>query len=268
MAKTQCTISINGYPYQVEIVGAGQPTWLFFHGFLGSGTEFSAIQTKGTAIYVTLKGFGANALLVTLNDLRVENQITDIKLLLESLEVEQVNLVGYSMGARLALSYALSYPETIDQLILESGTAGLADAAEREARQTKDEGLAQKLITHGIEPFVDMWEALPLFVTQDNVTETEQRKVRTQRLNQRPENMAMSLRAFGTGSMPNYWPVLSALHIPTTIITGERDEKFTNIGKKLHDDIQDSRHIVIPETGHNVHLEAVEMFTKTLNQLV
>lgn len=268
MGKNVQTIIINDYSYQVNVVGEGQPTWVFLHGFLGSQQEFSEIRPIGTSVYVTLKGFGPNAPLVTTEDLLVKNQIQDIKQLLEELKMTKVNLVGYSMGARLALSYAITFPDTLNQLVLESGTAGLANEADRNARQTKDELLAQELMEQGMTSFVDMWEALPLFATQHNVSSSQQQAVRQQRLNQESTNMAASLRAFGTGSMPNYWPVLGRLDVPTTIITGERDEKFTAIGRLLSAHIEDSRQIVVPGTGHNVHLEAVEIFTKTLNQLV
>lgn len=261
-------VQINGYPYEVNISGSGQPTWVFFHGFLGSQQEFSAIRPTGTRIRLTLKGFGAQAPGVTVDELTVDQQVAELKLLFDALALGPVHLVGYSMGARLALSYALHYPETVAQLVLESGTAGLATEAEQLARQAKDEALAQSLMQDGMHAFVDRWESLPLFATQRHVTLTEQQNVREQRLNQVPLNMAASLRAFGTGNMPNYWLTVAELEVPTTIITGGDDIKFTTIGRALHEKIKNSEQRIVPEVGHNVHLEAPAIYTALLNQLV
>ncbi|MCW0952544.1 2-succinyl-6-hydroxy-2,4-cyclohexadiene-1-carboxylate synthase [Weissella ceti] len=260
-------VSVQGYPYDVQIVGNGQPTWVFLHGFLGSQTEFQHIEPHGTRIYVNLKGFGVHAPIVETNDMAVEKQVAELHELLQTLELTHVNLVGYSMGARLALSYALIYPELIEQLILESGTAGLQTSEERAERRAKDERLAQRLETNGMADFVTMWENLPLFATQTELTDEVQQHVRQQRLRQQPANMAASLRAFGTGSMPNHWQNLATLTIPTTIITGSVDEKFTNLGQALVAEIPTSKQIVVPDVGHNVHLEAPKRFVELLNRL-
>src|SRR5207253_1856901 len=48
------------------------------------------------------------------------------------------HLAGYSMGARLALAFAMRFPERVRSLALESGSPGLADLAERTRRQSED----------------------------------------------------------------------------------------------------------------------------------
>jgi 2-succinyl-6-hydroxy-2,4-cyclohexadiene-1-carboxylate synthase len=76
--------------------------------------------------------------------------------------------------------------------------------------------------------------------------------------------MANSLRAFGTGTMPNYWEDLEQLTMPVTVITGALDTKFTDLGQRLDKAIRQSRQIIVPEVGHNVHLEAPETYTEIL----
>ena len=48
------------------------------------------------------------------------------------------------MGGRIALSYAISYPARIHQLILESASPGLRTMEEQNERCMRDEALAQK----------------------------------------------------------------------------------------------------------------------------
>lgn len=262
------TVVVNDYPYQVTIEGDGKPVWVFCHGFLGSQQEFADIKPKGTRVYLDLLGFGADKPVVSEDRFVVDAQVADSKKLFQLLELRHVYLVGYSMGARLALSFAMTYPELINQLILESGTAGLAEATERTERQQKDEKLAQRIEGEGLPNFVAMWEQLPLFATQSQVSETVQTMVRQQRLNQVDVNMVRSLRSFGTGTMPNYWTALNQLPMPVTIITGALDEKFTAIGQRLVHERDDARQIVVPEVGHNVHLEAPQVYEDILDSVI
>ena len=61
-------------------------------------------------------------------------------------------LVGYSMGARMALHVALRHPTMVAQLVLISGTPGLVTEAERTARRKSDNDLAERIETIGLLP--------------------------------------------------------------------------------------------------------------------
>ena len=71
--------------------------------------------------------------------------------------------IGYSMGARHALAAACAGVPEIERLVLVSGTAGLADPAERDARVADDEAKARHLEQIGVDAFVDEWLAQPMF---------------------------------------------------------------------------------------------------------
>ena len=58
----------------------------------------------------------------------------DLDALLEQIvPQQQVDLMGYSMGGRLALFFALNYPDRVRRLVLESASPGLAEPEERHA---------------------------------------------------------------------------------------------------------------------------------------
>lgn len=46
------------------------------------------------------------------------SNVRDLDVLLEALEIEQAVLVGCSLGGKIAIDYALSYPERVDGLVL------------------------------------------------------------------------------------------------------------------------------------------------------
>ncbi|USS89097.1 2-succinyl-6-hydroxy-2,4-cyclohexadiene-1-carboxylate synthase [Fructilactobacillus cliffordii] len=262
----QTTINVAGYDYHVKITGNGAPHWIFFHGFLGNQSDFQTIHPKGTCVYVTLYGFGAHDPVVPAAGFQTKQQVMGLQNLITQLTLQPVNIVGYSMGARLALSLALAAPQLIKHLILESGTPGLADPLARRERQQADAARATQIETTGLAAFVNHWEQLPLFHSQQTAPLPQQQRMHAMRMAHQPINMANSLRYFGTGTMPNQWPNLSQLTPKTTIITGELDHKFTGIGRQMVAAIPMATQITFPATGHNVHFEQPQEYQTVLNQ--
>src|SRR5690606_10157396 len=70
--------------------------------------------------------------------------------------------------------------------------------------------------------------------------------------------LASSLRLAGTGTQGPLWDRLGELRLPTLVLTGERDAKFTQLGERMAAAMPDARHVVVPGAGHSVHLEAPE----------
>ena len=159
-------------------------------------------------------------------------------------------LVGYSMGARMALHVALQHPKMVTQLVLISGTPGLKTESERAARQESDNELAERIETIGLSAFLDEWLALPIFSGLS--TETNQRN---DRLRNTTQGLADSLRFAGTGTQESQWSNLHQLSIPVHLIVGELDEKFTSIAREMNPLISSSELTVVENAGHTVHLE-------------
>lgn len=248
-------VLINDYPYHVRIEGTGTPTWLFFHGFMGSLADYEQVQPVGTRIYLDLLGFGGQTPIVSPERFNATNQAIDIVAILDTLGIEKVNLVGYSMGARLALAFAHQFPERLQRLFLESGTAGIADQTDRDARVASDEQKADRIERDGMAAFVADWEKLPLFASQQNASAEQQAFMHEQRVNQTATNVANSLRGFGTGAMPDYWPELPNLQVPVVLITGSDDVKFTVINDQMAEALPSVARIAVANAGHNVHFE-------------
>jgi 2-succinyl-6-hydroxy-2,4-cyclohexadiene-1-carboxylate synthase len=159
-------------------------------------------------------------------------------------------VVGYSMGARYALTLAVERPEVVRGLVLVSGTAGIEDPEARAERRVADELRAQSLEEHGLEAFLDEWLAQPLFedVPPD-------RSCREARLLNAPGALAASLREAGTGSMAPLWDRLGAVHVPVLLITGGRDERYGQHARRMASLLGGPvTHVVVPDAGHAVHL--------------
>jgi 2-succinyl-6-hydroxy-2,4-cyclohexadiene-1-carboxylate synthase len=168
-------------------------------------------------------------------------------------------LVGYSMGARMALHAAIQHPEKVTHLVLVSGTAGIANDAEREQRVASDTELASRIESIGVPAFIDEWLALPMFGGLTTATSH-----REERLRNTATGLADSLRYAGTGTQVPLWDALPTLRIPVLIIAGEKDAKFVQLAQRMHELIDSSALALVPESGHSVHLEATSAFVEIL----
>ncbi len=253
-------LELNTIPYTIHQAGNGDPI-LTLHGFTGDGASFiehlAPLADKYRLIAPDLLGHGQTASPSDSHRYTMPHAIADIHALLTQLGIEKCVMLGYSMGGRLALGFALSYPETVSALILESSSAGLATPQEREARMRRDEALATRILTDGIEKFVDEWEQLPLWESQPATLKT---RLRMHRLKNSPLGLANSLRGMGTGAQPYFGDRLSELTMPVLLITGEHDPKFTRIASEMAKTIPRVTIQTLRGAGHAVHLEAPDAY--------
>lgn len=165
-------------------------------------------------------------------------------------------LVGYSLGARLALSLALRHPGEVRAVVLVGGTPGIQDAAERARRAAADDALAASIARDGLERFVERWEALPLFATQREMAPELRAAQRAWRTGHEAGGIAWALSTLSTGRMPPRWGALATAPFTVHAVTGERDEKFTRIAEEM---VRRSGgrvvHHRVAGVGHNVALE-------------
>jgi 2-succinyl-6-hydroxy-2,4-cyclohexadiene-1-carboxylate synthase len=169
-------------------------------------------------------------------------------------------LVGYSMGARMSLHAAIQHPDALTGLVLVSGTPGIENDSERAARVRADEELASRIESIGTPAFLQEWIRQPLFAKSKFSNEEIQDRFRNT-----PASLATSLRTCGTGQQESLWVHLAEINIPVLLICGARDEKFTEIAKRMNQLIPNSTLRVLDKAGHNAHLDQPEAFAQAVN---
>ena len=262
---------INGIRYHVDIWGEGFPL-LLLHGFTGSGEgwrEFKSYWiTHSRAIAPDIIGHGKTDSPAEVTSYNIEMVAQDLNALLEELQIEKIDVLGYSMGGRLALTFAVNYPKKVRKLILESSTPGLETEDERKARQLQDDKLALLIKEQGIQIFVEYWENIPLFQSQKKLPESVQNNIRKQRLTNSSIGLMNSLYGMGTGAQPPWWDALKHIQSPTLLITGSKDEKFCQIAKKMAEGIKNSQLVSISDCGHAIHVEKPEIFGTIVSEFL
>lgn len=249
--------------YHIEESGEGPPLVLL-HGFTGSCESWRRLvprlNEQFQVICIDLPGHGRTPAPADPAQCALPVVANDIARILVEHGAAPAHLLGYSMGARLALGVALLHPGVVRSLILESGSPGLASEAERAGRRASDTALAERIERDGISVFVDEWERLPLWESQRRLPTNVRQWQRAQRLRNHPEGLAASLRGMGTGAQPSYWDDLLQLAVPALLITGALDQKFTAIAEEMRVRCPACTHVIIADAGHTPHLEQPEAF--------
>lgn len=269
----QHNLFLNGIRYHVACHGQRTaPPLLLLHGFTGSGRNWGPVlpqlRKHFWILTVDLLGHGRSAAPSDPNRYTMPHAAADLIALLDKWQLERTALLGYSMGGRLALYLACRNPERFSRLVLESSSPGLAAAAERAARRQSDAALADWIEANGIDAFATRWEALPLWDSQQQLSEEIRQQLREQRRQNNPTGLANSLRGMGTGVQPSLWPRLATLNLPTLLIAGALDHKFVAINQQMEDQLPNGRLQIIPQAGHTTHLEQPRQFETAVTQFL
>lgn len=173
-------------------------------------------------------------------------------------------LVGYSMGARVAMGCVLAAKASLAGFVFVSGNPGLSDA-ERSNRRAQDQAVRKSLMSTPLAQFLASWYAQPVFASAPESQRQQWIADRALLDRQRQHDL---LRCFSIADQPNYWPLLHSIELPTWIVTGENDAKYQDIGKAMKAAAPQLRLVTIPQVGHAVHREAPERLAHLLDEII
>jgi 2-succinyl-6-hydroxy-2,4-cyclohexadiene-1-carboxylate synthase len=252
---------------------------VLLHGFTGAPASYDATRRhlrtydRDLVHVPLLMGHGPAAAVRAQQPCDASPFEVEVRLLgdqLHALGVAQDNpaiLVGYSLGARLALGLLVTRPELFRHGVLIGVNPGLQTEAARVARRHEDEHHAALLSNQGLEAFLSMWQAQPLFDTQSALPDSSRAQQDATRRAHTAEGLARSLRRTGLAEMPNYTPQLGELTTPLHLVVGERDLKFRQIAERMAAVMPAAKLAVVPGVGHNVPLEAPQALAALLDAL-
>ena len=242
----------------------GQPPLCFVHGFMGSSQDWTpiveALSDEAYCLTVDLPGHG-QSLNRPSHLYSMEGATQALADVLDDAGIDRCSLVGYSMGGRVALYFSLFHPGRVNRLVLESTSPGLPTAEERDERRSLDEERARR-IQEDLPGFLEEWYRLPLFASLDRHGLIED-MVATRGEND-PDEIARALRGLSPGAQPSLWERLCNLTVPTLLLTGALDDKYTCVTERTAQRIDTAERVVVPKAGHNVHAERPQAFLAQL----
>ena len=135
---------------------------------------------------------------------------------------EPCDLLGYSLGARVALHVVTGTDLALRQAVFIGVTGGIEDTDARARRRRADEAIADELETAGdVDHFLEGWLRGPLFGRLSSEAAD-----RAERLRNSASGLASSLRLCGTGTQVPLWDRLSTLRCPALAMAGTDDARF------------------------------------------
>ncbi|MBM7643906.1 2-succinyl-6-hydroxy-2,4-cyclohexadiene-1-carboxylate synthase [Scopulibacillus daqui] len=258
-------IETLGVKHAVRVTGDGEPL-LLLHGFTGSMGTWEPFVEKWSksfkVIAIDIVGHGQTIAPDDVSCYKMEHEAASIMALLDQLNIKKTHLLGYSMGGRLALFIKIYYPEQTGRLLLESSSPGLGTERDRAGRKQRDDELADRIEADGVENFINEWEKIPLFKTQETLPESVRKKIRQERLNQTAKGLANSLRGMGTGVQPPLWNDIRTISSRVSLVVGSLDKKFVDIGQAMAQRMPNAAFHIVPDAGHAIHVEQPQIFDK------
>jgi 2-succinyl-6-hydroxy-2,4-cyclohexadiene-1-carboxylate synthase len=231
---------------------------VLLHGFLGESSDWDQFHlplAPHRLHCLDLPFHGQNS--TDKNHSDFFNRLSDLLKTLNS-----AVLVGYSMGGRLALEFALTQEHQLKGLALIAPDPGIEDEIEREKRFELDQKRAAA-IQSDRSLFIEHWYRAPLFgqiIHDPNFEKT---------LLKRKNSLApwhQAVTTFSPGNSPNLWPLLPTLSLPTLYFSGEHDQKYQLIGQRLRP--FGVKALTLPNAHHMAHIQAPEAFARGLSDFL
>lgn len=111
--------SVNGLKLYYEIHGSGEPVVLLHGAFMAISGDWNdwinELAKTRKVIAVELQGHGRTADID--RDMSAENLADDIAALLEHLKIPKADVIGYSLGAGVAMQCAIRHPEKVRKVV-------------------------------------------------------------------------------------------------------------------------------------------------------
>lgn len=169
----------------------------------------------------------------------------DLKDLLDYLEIDKANLVGFSLGGAVALDFSLRYPDSVSSLVLMSAFFKATEDFQNILDQFKLK------LDESFDAFYNF--ILPMVlcpdVIEDNLEELELIKETASQT----ANVCGIKNAVDICKSVDLSEKLSDIDMPTLILAGKYDDMCpVNMQKELNSEIKNSKLVVFDDVKHNL----------------
>ena len=234
---------------------------LFIHGFMGDSTEWNEYMTSpkrtGSCKAIDLPGHGS----LKEQEISVESAFQNILDNLPGSNRLGTHLIGYSLGGRLALQFALSYPQFINKVTLISTHPGLDGIEEQKKRKNEDEKIA-KIITETWPDFLHSWYDNPIWGNLNK--ENYYKSLISKREQNNPEKLAKIVTSMTLGEQKTLPKLKTYCPFEINWITGSEDKKYTNLVEDIAKVSAKIKHHIIENAGHACHISHVKEVKKII----
>jgi len=253
---------VNGTRLHYQVTGTGRPLVLIHAGIAHLGMwddQIDAFAPHFQVIRYDVRGWGQSA-----SPAGKFTHFDDLHELLDHLEIDQANILGISNGGKIAIDFALAYPEMVNALVLAAPALSgyeFVDEATNQKDTAIEEAYERGNIATCVELEAQLWVDGP-HRSPDQVDPG----VRARMLDM--INYTYHLPD-GEGDQQQLDPSavdrLNEINVPTQIIVGDIDvPDMLTIADLLANNIAGAKKVMMPGVAHLQCLEEPEAF----NQIV
>lgn len=232
--------------------------FLHGHGFDRSMWDFQKQALRGPHRIITydLRGHGRSEKPVT--GYGLEEEIKDLKDLLDVSKTPKAHLIGLSRGGRIALGFAATHPDRVASIITMGAGYDMARHAPEFAEQNAQ--IVATLKSEGLRAAKTYRMGMPFFASamakEDVAARMDQLTLSYTGPHWLDENPPED---------PSLVDMVSAITAPALIMVGDQDlSGFQACAKELSEKIPGAEEQVVPGVGHMMNLEAPETITETI----
>jgi 3-oxoadipate enol-lactonase len=250
----------NGVEIHYQISGSGDCLALI-HGFADNLNmwykQIPELSRQHRILTYDVRGFGRTERVGA--PYTIDVFVEDLHELLGTLEIDSVCVLGFSMGGRIALEYALTYPEMTTGLILANSGVETSPRPEMAKHRTIMRSVLARADLETLSTMLTKGSFSPGFSSRDPETFRSCKAIRMQN---DPSEYLTIMEAVDQALDA---PVdLSRIERPVLLIAGEHDALMgRSVAERMKESIGDAELKVLP-TGHASALEAPEEFNRTV----
>ena len=258
MAKT---ITSDGVELDYVSRGSGKPI-IFIHGWPCSqrvwDAQLHALQDRYRCIALDLRGMGHSEKADCAYTF--QQFAADVKHLIDTLNLEDVTLVGWSMGVSVSLEYMAHYQQegAVSGLVLINGPIKLINSEDWEFGIERKECMQyiNGLVEDPINGRRSFSEANLLNPSEAEVDFLFNISMQT------PMDIAM--KAVNNQIELDHRPVLQSLNIPCLAMQSDQDFYPVALGEYIAKTVEQGSLHVFEGCGHSVQIQNAERFNKAL----
>lgn len=230
--------------YKLE--GNGE-TLVFIHGLSDNLLywEFLANNLKGNyqILRVDLRGHGGSEL--GNDEITIDTYVWDLKNLLDDLKIQNVNLIGFSLGGIVALDFNRKYPKMVSSLVLMSSFHKLNDHLEEVFVQFKN------ALENSFNDFYDL--ILPMVLCPKVINDNREELEFLKGVASETANTKAYIKAIDALLSANFEDDLPQIKVPTLILAGKYDDITpVDLQKELKSKVDTSELIIFDDAKHNL----------------
>ena len=268
---------INGTQLYTKVMGEGEQI-VILHGGPGMDHTYFLPQMAELAethklIFFDQRVSGRSSLDVDSSAITMRHFIDDIEEIRKTFNLGKMNLMGHSWGGLLAMFYGITYPENLKSLMILNSTPASSELMAKTMRRFTREDSLQRVEILNSNAFKNR-ESIAyekLFRIHFRAAFYDRSLADSLTLTFQPDFAETSVKLqnlFKDIASYDIYHDLSKINCPTLVVHGDHDNNPLAGSKKIHENIPNSKFVLLKNCGHFPFVETPDAFFKTIRDFL